>query len=144
MACSIILYDTGHQLVILFAPAVPEHWYTVTAVSDGGTNDKLYGSELFLYEEPAIELAAVALQFYGCLSIEIDDSLLYVHLREREPEFTRGFGFGREARVGVDAEGLIRAICIPWHEPGAATPTVDRHKALAGLEYQVGKPLDIP
>ncbi len=124
MPCTITIYDTGRDLVVLFAAGRPARWYTITAINDGDTNGKLYGTELCLYEEPAIELVLVAHQFHTCAVVEVDNGLMYIYLREREKTFLRGFGFGRTAHVGIDALGHIHAVCIPWNEPGAATPIV--------------------
>lgn len=133
------IYNSGSYLILAFAPSRPKRWYDVTAVCDTDVDERLFGIELFLYEEPEINFDTIREQLHGFDNIEvIDNGLLYVTLR-REPRPSHA-GFGRGAFVGITQTGYLAQVVVPWIELGAATPVADPAKALAGLEFQYGQP----
>jgi hypothetical protein len=134
------IYNTGEELILAFLEDTPLRWLEVTTICDGGNNQRLYGLELFLYEQPEINIQSIEKQFIGFNNIEFYDGLLYVHLRQKDPSFVRDFGFGREGKVGLTQQGLLCGVRLAWKELGASIPFVDVQKALSELDcWDIGQ-----
>jgi hypothetical protein len=76
------LYSSPKCIKICFFDAQPVAWYEVTGINDQDMSGKLYGSEIFLYEDPHISLEAIRKQIQNFTEVELDEfGLLYVTYR---------------------------------------------------------------
>jgi len=136
MWADIGIYYTPQELLLQLGPGAPVAWYTIGVVADGdGETAQLYGVELTIHHAPELGLVTVAEPFEGCKNVAIFAGYMYVQLRAGQL-LHPGFGFGREARISVDAAGHLAILRVPWNEPGAGTPYVDPQHALDGLPAQ--------
>ncbi|MGI8587453.1 MAG: hypothetical protein ACR2M0_07150 [Chloroflexia bacterium] len=142
MWADIPIYRTDEFLILKLAPTPPIAWYEVMAIADGDKQDqKLYNIEVFLYEEPLLSVASMVAQFEGAENITVLAEYGLLNLRLRKgPVPHPGFGFGRDAALGIDQFGRVSVLRLAWNEPGASTPTANPEKALADLPHRVGLP----
>ncbi len=130
---NIVIESSTKELIIRLINESPKYIYDVTIISDLDINHRLYGVEIFLYEESKINIALLKKQFKGFENIEIYDDLLYLYLRKRDKSVKRGGGFGRRGFIGLTGQGLLCEIRISWEEPGSANPIINPSKALDGI-----------
>lgn len=135
------IVNTVSHLIYQIGSNSPVLWYEVRSVSDKDIDGRLFGIELFLYEEPEIifDTCIERLRSFSNINVE-EDGILYISIRS-EDILQHGPGFGRLAKVGIDKTGHLSIVQIPWNEPGAATPFVNAQEALSGLTYEVGEPV---
>lgn len=131
------IHCTKEYLIYRFIDCEPSQWYSdITAINDRDINGKLYGTEVFIYEESLIDYSIFESQFADSQSIEANsDGLIYIQLR-KFIDTSHGPGFGRRVDIGLSKQGLLACIRIPWNSPGAGMPTVEPNVALKGLEYE--------
>ena len=135
------IYSTDEQLIIKIENTLPTKYYSrITTICDRDTEGKLLGMEVFLYEEPGINIDKIRRRFSGMREVEVNnDNLMYIHLRQI-PQLNHGPGFGRNAKVGITIDDLFSILIFDWNSLGAGTPSVDRFTALKGLDYILGYP----
>ncbi len=139
MWSDIPIYTTNKYLVLQLGLSSPTNWYEVTVIADGDKRcRRVYGLEVFLNEEAELSIEALAEQFRDVDNIvmEAKYGLMYIKIR-KERNTDPGFGFGREAYVGLDEAGYLSIVCVPWNAPGAGTPTADPEEALSGLPHRI-------
>jgi hypothetical protein len=131
------IYSNQNIFYIRFTSSAITSWKTgITIINDQDASGRLFGSEVFLYQDPQIIIESIEKQFANSEYISIYDGLMYIIFRKQELS-KRGRGFGRSGVIGIDNEGLISIIFFPWHESGSANPIIDYKIALNGLEYKM-------